>query len=147
MLTSWTNTTTSEALYTVTIGDITCPTKLTEAEAKQVMSIVNGIIETRGKVTSNAPTPAPKQAKKDEFPKLKLIESIGFLSVYEDMYVRQWSETSFTPERVKGGLRNAIKAAGATWDNEKKAYVFTKKTEYNAFLKAQREREKMNRRA
>lgn len=147
MLTSWTNTTTSKNLYTVTIGNIVGP-DLTETEAKQVMDIINGMVNNRAnKVTSKANAPQEKdekQAKKDEFPKLNLIESIGFLSVYEDMYVRQWSETGFTPDRVKGGLRNAIKAAGATWDAEKKAYKFATKKAYNDFIKAQKAREAQN---
>lgn len=152
-LTSWTNTT-SEDLYTVKIGDFTCPTKLTETEARKVMSIVNGIINQRTATTQGIQwADEPKQAQKDEqakkakksdFPALKLIDSIGFLSVYEDMYVRQWSETSFTPKSVKGGLRNAIIAAGGTWDADKKAYKFATKKAYNDFIKAQKTREAQN---
>ena len=155
-LTSWTNTT-SEDLYTVKIGNITCPTKLTEIEAQKVMSLINGIINQRTATTQGIQwADEPKQAEKDEktqkakksdFPALKLIDAIGFLSVYEDMYVRQWSETGFTPEKVKFGLKKAIQEAGGTWDPDKKAYKFATKKAYNDFIKAQKAREAANKKA
>lgn len=152
-LTSWTNTLKKQEMYTVMIGSVIGP-QVTEAEAERIMSIVNGIISQRGQAqgiqwaetaapkAQKAETPkAEKKAKKDDFPALKLVEKIGFLSVYENCMVRQWIEGGYTPEKVRFGLKKAIQEAGGVWDEKAKAYKFAKKTDFNAFIKAQKARE------
>lgn len=162
MIKAWTNNA-SETRYTLALKGtdgniITCPTQVTEEEANKIMSLVNGIINQRTNTTqgiqwaepkAQAETPKAekaqdKKAKAEKFPALKLVEKIGFLSVYEGMLVRQWSETGYTPEKVKFGLKKAIQEAGATWDDANKAYKFAKKADYNTFIKAQKAREHAN---
>lgn len=89
----------------------------------------------------------PKSTKKSDFPSLgeKADETVGVITRY-DKFVRNWEVGmdgkvgGFVMDKVKYATKKAITESGAKWNDEKKAYEFSKVADAKAFMKAQRDR-------
>ena len=63
-----------------------------------------------------------------------------FVDLYPSVKgVRYW-EATFTPDKVKYGIKASLKEAGAEWDDNMKCFRFSTKKEFDAWTKAQKAR-------
>lgn len=99
----------------------------------------------------SAPSPVTKKSTKkgEDFPKLadKPDDTVGIITRYGKL-VRNWEVGfdgkvgGYTTDKARYATKKAIQDAGATWDNEQKAYAFKKVSDAKAFMKTQTERMK-----
>ena len=108
-------------------------------EDKAMPSLVDDTVNTPTKTVSA--TKSGKDVKNDAL-KGHDKKAIGdFVEVYPDLCaVRYWELAKFTPDKVKYGIKASLKEAGAKWDDNLKAFTFTTKKSFNAWVKAQKER-------
>ena len=119
---------------------------LTDTEAEKLKSILDGMVSTRSEVSApvvsraKKSTTTTKKSDKD-FPDLGApTQEVGdFITLYEGGLVRYW-EKAYTPNKVKYGIKQSLKDAGAVWNAEKGAFQFTTKKAAGSWLKAQKER-------
>ena len=98
-------------------------------------SLVDDTVKTTSKsVSKTADKPDPLKGVK--------VVGIGqFVRAYDEkLAVRYWDKGSFTPDKVKYGIKASLKEAGATYSADLEAFVFNTKKAYTAWCKAQKER-------
>ena len=86
--------------------------------------------------------PVAKKADKPDLLKGVKVVGIGnFVRAYDEkLAVRYWDKGSFTPDKVKYGIKSSLKEAGATYNADLEAFVFNTKKAYTAWCKAQKAR-------
>ena len=97
--------------------------------------LVDDAVRTTSKsVSKTADKPDPLKAVK--------VTAIGdYVRAYDEkLAVRYWQKGGFTPDKVKYGIKSSLKEAGATYNADLEAFVFSTKKAYTAWCKAQRDR-------
>jgi hypothetical protein len=122
---------------------------LTDDECIKLNDIIKGMISTRNTTNSLAPaksntttTTTTTKSSKDskDFPDLGTPTcTIGFVTAYAKL-IRYW-ETGFCPNKVKYGIKQSLKEAGAKWNSEQGAFEFPTVKAANDWLKAQKARQ------
>ena len=84
--------------------------------------------------------PVAKASKPDPLKGSEKKHIAPFVDLYPSVKgVRYW-EATFTPDKVKYGIKASLKEAGATWDDNLKCFKFDTKKEFDAWVKAQKAR-------
>lgn len=143
----------SEKMYNISIDGIDFG-KLTESDTEKLISIIKGFQNQSTGVSLNTTNTAPKQSVKQspeakqhkalkeskDFPDLGEPTCVlGNITAYTKL-VRYW-EKGFVPDKVKYGIKMALKTAGAEWNKDKGAFEFKTVKACNDFLKAQKARQ------
>ena len=99
----------------------------------------NLVMDDTVKTTSK---PVAKKADKpDPLKGVKVVGIGNFVRAYDEkLAVRYWDKGSFTPDKVKYGIKSSLKEAGATYNADLEAFVFSTKKAYTAWCKAQKAR-------
>ena len=98
--------------------------------------VVDDTVNTTTKTTTTVKTGKAVDALKGVDKK-----QIGdFVEIYPTVKAVRYWEVRFTPDKVKYGIKASLKEAGATWDDNLKAFKFDTKKAFDAWVKAQKER-------
>ena len=82
--------------------------------------------------------PVAKTSKPDPLKGAEKHEIGTFVDIYPSIKgVRYWERT-FTPDKVRYGIKASLKEAGASWDDNLKCFKFNTKKEFDAWAKAQK---------
>lgn len=98
-------------------------------------NLVDDTVKTTSKAVSKTAD------KPDPLKGVKVVGIGNFVRAYDEkLAVRYWDKGSFTPDKVKYGIKSSLKEAGATYSADLEAFVFSTKKAYTAWCKAQKAR-------
>ena len=112
--------------------------------AYQILNDDNGMPDLVMDDTVNTTTKQVKSGKDTPDPlKSAEMHMIGtWVRAYDkELAIRYWAKGSFTPDKVKAGIKASLKEAGATYSEDLEAFKFSTKKAYTAWCKAQKDRE------